>query len=355
MDNVIVSSAKGGDGRGESIGLRRAQRFKRRKEKVADSDFTVPHIGEEGRLDVVNYRVSQLRLMCKHYELKRSGNKNELTMRVYRFLSESRHATHVQKLWKGYVVRAFLRSKGAIRGRSVFGCTNVEDFLTMEPISKLPVEQLFVFTDADGFSWGFDTLSLYNLVLRDGNNSCNPYDRKPLPKTVAKNLISSIRYGKLAGYTIDVKFETEDVLESMSPQRRLEMRTIDLCQRIDALGNHTDVAWFLSMNSADRQLLLRELWDIWHYRASIPYEVKRRVCPPRGDPFANTELSHLGGLGVQTVWRTTLSILERFVNAGIDNDAKSLGAMYVLTAVTLVSAEAADALPWLYQSAAHFS
>lgn len=354
MDNVVVAPTKSDDDvRVESVSSRRAPRPKRRKDKVSDADFTVPRAGEESKLDVIDYRVSQLRTMCKHYGLKRSGNKNELATRVYGFLSGSRHATHVQKLWRGYVARAFLRSKGALGGRS--RCTNMVDFLTMEPIAQLPIEQLFVFTDADGFSYGFDTLSLYNLVLRDGNNSCNPYDRKPLPKTVAKNLISSIRYGKLAGYAIDVKFETEDVLESMSPQRRLEMRTIDLCQRIDALGNHTDVAWLLSMNSADRQLLLRELWDIWHYRASIPYEVKRRICPPRGDPFANTELAHLGGLGTHTLWRTTLSILERFVSAGIDNDAKSLGAMYVLTAITLVSAEAAVVLPWLYQSAAHIS
>jgi hypothetical protein len=272
---------------------------------------------------------------------------------VTTFLKDSAYAVSIQRTWKGYVVRALFKSKGVGRG-AVSRCTNVEDFLTMETITDLPFAQLFIFSDKDGFSYGFDTQSLYNLVLRDGNNACNPYDRRPLPKSVAKNLISSIRYGKIAGFTIDVKLESDSVLESMSPQRRLEMRTIDLCQRIDELGNYTNAGWYLAMNSADRQLFLRELWDIWHYRANIPFDTKQRICPPRGDPFANTELRHLGGMGTQDVWRTTISIIERFVKSGIDKDARALGAMYVLTATTLVSQEAAEALPWLYQSAAHF-
>ena len=339
--------------RTEHVGVKKSARIRKRKEKVADEVFSVPSIGDHAKLINSNYRVSQLRAICKHYGLKRSGNKNEITNRVTTFLKDSMYAQTIQRVWKGYVVRELFKSKGIPRGK-MRPCTNMEDFLTMESITELPFTQLFVFSDKDGFSYGFDTQSLYNLVLRDGNHACNPYDRKTLPKTVAKNLISSIRYGKIAGYTIDVKLESESVLESMSPQRRLEMRTIDLCQRIDELGNYTNASWYLSMNSADRQLFLRELWDIWHYRANIPFEVKQRISPPRGDPFANTELRHLGGMSIHDVWRITLSIIERFVKSGIDKDAKALGAMYVLTATTLVSQEAAEALPWLYQSAAHF-
>jgi hypothetical protein len=45
-----------------------------------------------------------------------------------------------------------------------------------------------------------------------------------------------------------------------------------------------------------------------------------------------------------------LSIIEKFVNRGINADSKSLGAYYVLAALTLVNETAAASLPWLYQS-----
>ena len=38
------------------------------------------------------------------------------------------------------------------------------------------------------------------------------------------------------------------------------------------------------------------------------------------------------------------------IPSGIDQDSRSLGALYVLTALTLVSPNAADAMPWLYNS-----
>mgnify|MGYP001215003886 CR=1 FL=1 len=47
---------------------------------------------------------------------------------------------------------------------------------------------------------------------------------------------------------------------------------------------------------------------------------------------------------------TSMSIIERFIKSGVSEQFKSLGAQYVLTALTIVSNNAAIALPWLYQS-----
>jgi hypothetical protein len=49
-----------------------------------------------------------------------------------------------------------------------------------------------------------------------------------------------------------------------------------------------------------------------------------------------------------------LEIMEKLVNCGIDRDSKSLGAYYVLGALTLVNTEAATSLPWLFQSVNYF-
>ncbi len=54
------------------------------------------------------------------------------------------------------------------------------------------------------------------------------------------------------------------------------------------------------------------------------------------------------------VKKVILEVLEKLVNTGVDADSKSLGAYYVLAALTLVNNDAATSLPWLFQSVSHF-
>ena len=46
--------------------------------------------------------------------------------------------------------------------------------------------------------------------------------------------------------------------------------------------------------------------------------------------------------------------MEIMVTKGVNRDSKILGALFILTALTLVSKDAAEARPELYNSAAHF-
>ena len=47
---------------------------------------------------------------------------------------------------------------------------------------------------------------------------------------------------------------------------------------------------------------------------------------------------------------SVVHLIDRFVSAGINHDSRVLGTYYVLGALTLVSEDAATAIPWLYQS-----
>jgi hypothetical protein len=104
----------------------------------------------------------------------------------------------------------------------------------------------------------------------------------------------------------------------------------------------------------DRVLLvkfIRELIDIWNFRAQLSNEVKRNICPPLGEPFRNLSISYIfTESDMDNVRKIVLDVLEKIINTGINNDMKTLGAYYVLGALTLVNNSAANALPWLYQS-----
>ena len=51
--------------------------------------------------------------------------------------------------------------------------------------------------------------------------------------------------------------------------------------------------------------------------------------------------------------KVILEILEKMVNTGTDSGNKSLGAYYVLGALTMVNTDAAASLPWLFQSVSY--
>ena len=59
---------------------------------------------------------------------------------------------------------------------------------------------------------------------------------------------------------------------------------------------------------------------------------------------------HRSVLNHYNLYKSGLNIIEQFCKKAIDKENRNLGASYVLCALTIVSPEAADALPWLFQS-----
>jgi len=141
----------------------------------------------------------------------------------------------------------------------------------------------------------------------------------------------------------------------LTNEKSVELRTLDLFQNIDSLGNYSDPSWFLLLPRNQMIKFVRELIDIWTYRAQLTSEMKKKICPPFGDPFRNVNFSYLHSEeNNENVKKIVLTILEKLVNTGVDNDSRTLGAYYVLGALTLVSENAASSLPWLFQSVSHF-
>ena len=94
---------------------------------------------------------------------------------------------------------------------------------------------------------------------------------------------------------------------------------------------------------------IRELYDIWNYRANLQQDVKNNISNFR-DPFLNLNISAIANMSRERLNHIVLTIIERFVYSGINEESRVLGSYYVLCALTLVSSSAAEALPWLYNS-----
>lgn len=319
--------------------------------KISGDDIMITNKYDYNEFIKYNYNLSQLKIFIKHYKLKISGNKNELMKRIFVFLYLSSYIIKIQKIFRGKLQRNFNSFHGpANRNRSL--CTNSSDFITMEPITEITFNQFMSYKDVDGFIYGFDIISLYNLLIKSDKDYKNPYNRNIIPDCVFQNIKSILRLSRLLKIHINLHFEDDST--NINGEKTIELRTLALFQNIDALGNYSSPNWFLSLNKNELIKFIREVSDIFNYRAQLSPEVKRNICPPSGNPFVNLCFPYIHAeQDINNIRKVILEILEKMVNTGTDSGNKSLGAYYVLGALTMVNTDAAASLPWLFQSVSY--
>ena len=327
----------------------------KKTEKISNTVLEIPTMNNYNYLMMYNFNSKQLKVFSKHYKIKSGGNKNEQLIRLYSYLYFSSFIIKIQKKFRGYLVRKYKRLHGpATLNRKL--CTNKDDFITMEPVEEINYHQFFSYKDEDEFIYGFDLGSLYNLFLKTKNDDSqqfkNPYNRNMIPRKVIQNIKSIIKLGKLLKIHINLQFE--DDTQNVSFEKNVELRALSLFQSIDALGNYSNPQWFLSLTRLQLIKFARELFEIWNYRSQITQETKHNICP-LGDPFHHFNMFYLHNENNLFKAKSfLLTLLEKLVNTGIDKDSKTLGAYYILGALTLVNNDAALSLPWLFQSFCYF-
>ena len=316
--------------------------------KIDETSFKIPEYKEYYFISENNYNVPQLKKIYKYYELKLTGNKDELNKRLYNFLLYSNYSIIIQKLYRSHLIKTYIKLHGPgfyLRDK----CVNPSDFCTLDDLKDIPYTQFFSFKDEENFIYGFDILSLYNLYLNNKTQVENPFTTKLINKQVYEDVIKYIKLSKLLKINIKIDY---DKVNNLSKSKELEMKILSLFQTIDSLGNYTNISWFNNLDRYDLIKFLRELIDIWNYRANLEDNTKKEICYPHGNPFRvlSFNVRNIYSFSEYTIKKNIVNVLDEMINKGINNDSRSLGSYYILSALTLVSNGAADALPWLYES-----
>ena len=310
----------------------------------------IPAFADHDEFMQSDHKVSALKDVCKHYGIKCSGTKQELKLRVHAHLIQSHFITRIQRLVRRNFCKMHARMSGpAYTDRSM--CVNGTDFYSMEPMSDIPRNQFISFKDDKGVVYGFDVMSLhtyYETELNSGQSSpSNPYNRIPFPLTLRRQMYRKIRLTRILGVKCVIEVEPEPVL---SVQQQDEHQLVLVFQQINSHGHYADSAWFGELNGVQIMRFMRELADIWNYRAQIMAQVKQDICPPYGDPFRYVDLRMDGHAHAETIKHVGIQLMNTFITSGNTRDSRGLGAYYVLSALTLVSQSARNAMPWLYES-----
>jgi hypothetical protein len=146
--------------------------------------------------------------------------------------------------------------------------------------------------------------------------------------------------------------------EVLTPHQRFRQHVLRLFQTINALGHYSDPEWFIALTYEQHITFLRELIDIWNYRAELSPQARRTIYPPYGDPFPHYVLGWVTHqfyiyLSPENIININLTVIERFITSALAEADRCLGSNFILCALTLVSIPAREALPWLYQSVMH--
>ena len=146
-----------------------------------------------------------------------------------------------------------------------------------------------------------------------------------------------------------------DVNYRILPNNQIEECIVYIFNKIDDLGHYTNPDWLLSLTIPQLRIFIRDMKEIFDFRAGISNSVKRNILPDTNGILEVGTINLNNWLSRQdNIWMLrakALNYIIKLVTKGITEEERGLGAFYVLTALTLSSPDAANAMPWLYQAA----
>ena len=285
-------------------------------------------------------KVIELKKILKELKLPLCGKKKELHQRIYLYYYKLNCVHRIQNLFYQYMYRKLKR----IRGNRMV-CNNKDDFLTGDDLITIPQQYIFTITDNE-FTYGFHIESFARLIssTRPEKDPLNPYTRNIILPIFIQNMKDIFRISKILGKPIQpIEKEPEYTLA-----QQVVNRTVILFQNINYLGHYTDYTWFLHLSRIKILKFVRELIDIWNYRAALTEADKKSICPPYGRPFSNYDYNDIL-LSKENLQMHALSVMENLISAPA-NETKTIGSYYILGALSLVSQDAGNAMPLILDS-----
>ena len=229
-------------------------------------------------------------------------------------------------------------------------CVNSEDFFSTETLKDISNNSFFSYRDvSENLVYAFDIRSLHMLsqkAIEKNEPTKNPYTRSIIPESVinkARRLILWRRARKM-----DIQW-TPTV--TITPEQGWRMKVVEIFVQMEELQYGADPEWFIALSLIGQKRFYLNLLDIWQHRAGLSQIDRERIVPSPQQLF-HWGITRITAIQQLSTIRTTNSyIMKKLVSSATDRNDRVLGAMYILTALTQVCPQAAEAFPWLFESA----
>lgn len=223
-----------------------------------------------------------------------------------------------QAIVRGYLTRMRTR------------CVNCEDLYTCVSLTDIGPGHFFTFQEHEKW-YGFEARTFKLLV--DSGEVINPYSRLNLEPEVF------VKFSRL-----NYQPNPQDYpKQKLTKQQLLNDTALKVFQKIDMLGNYTDYRWFMNLSTSRMRLYYHTLADTWNFRLGMSTHQKCRMV--KNGVIFSIHTEEMATFHKDDVIRIILADMDRFVSEGINLEERKLGAMILLTVLTEISKDAAEALP----------
>lgn len=302
------------------------------------------------KIDLEKSKLPELKQFARDLDIKVSGNKGELKDRIKDQINRGLNSIKIQKTFRRYLVQKWIQLKGTRDN-----CVNDTDFYTLEPMDEIPYLYFIKYVDVShNVNYGFNIKSLCTLASKNSKFE-NPYNRENMKNPFGTTMIKTVKLTNILFPGNDLLNESVTLPQEQTREQAffayydglnqipLEQRITDLFIHIDSLGNYTNREWLTGLNQDRLYYLVLKINQLWH---RIPNASRMRICPYIS-PFSTDVF---GTLPPQITIEMVVRMVAILTHSGIDNDNKQLGAMYFLSGLTLVSQNARNQMPWLYEN-----
>jgi hypothetical protein len=260
---------------------------------------------------------------------------------------EKYNAGRILAWWRFYKGLYHYRRQGpAFYTREL--CVNDADFFSTDSVCDISGTMFFSYKCDDNHVYGFDIRSIHTLMYRahvGGTEALNPFNRAPFPRGMGRQVHALVR--KLTRW----KLPTEWVpLTPPTPEQQIRMKIVDVFSKIDELNYYSSPDWFIGLSEGAHRRFYAQLFDIWTHRANLSPAQKNTIVPGFAGRLFRTPRWALADMNYDALQKMNLGVIRMMISSAEDRNDRILGAMYVVSALTLVCDGARTAYPWLYES-----
>ena len=316
-------------------------------------------------INLAKCKIPELKEIATRLGVRKSGKKEELKTRIRDILKQHDKAEIVQRVFRGHIVRLWIRLKRGPNTDLKSVVVNDSDFYTLEPVTEMKFIYYLHYTEDNkdnkekrerNISYIFNINSLINLMMKTGKMD-NPYTREDLTQTLSPRLMRIIDLTYILFPNNDLSRDsltqatqiTHVTALPLNPNTNYATLAIELFMKIDLLGNYTNIQWFNRLSNTQLCIFILRMFHFWN---KIDRNLRTQICPGRG-PFSTGNLGAIGVDDARTLAENRALVIrigETMVCDGLTDEHKVLGAMYFLTVLTVVSNEARQQIPWLYDN-----
>lgn len=260
-------------------------------------------------------------------------------------------AKKIQGWWRHCRGLYIIRKRGfAYYDRTI--TTNDTEFFSTDPLADISGIMFFSYKDTDTHYYGFDIRSIHTVIYRAriaGEQPQNPFTRSPIPQDVIQNVATLIRF--LTAH----KYPTEWApLTPPTPEQQWRMKVVDLFNKINELNYYSSPDWFIELDSNGQRKFYAELHGIWAHRAGLSVAQKNLIVPNYTQRLFRHPPWALGDQTLEAMQKINMGVIRLMITSAEDKNDRILGAMYIVSGMTLVNRDARAAYPWLYESVQGF-